>query len=49
MIREAEQNGNAYAALWHLDRVISARPNDTPTQDWNVTAREKTGRGYATA
>ncbi|HKI41139.1 MAG TPA: WD40 repeat domain-containing protein, partial [Mycobacterium sp.] len=27
MIREAEQNGNAFAALWHLDRLIAARPD----------------------
>ena len=26
MIREAEQNGNAFAAIWHLDRLIAARP-----------------------
>ena len=28
MIREAEQNGNAFAAIWHLDRLIVARPDD---------------------
>ncbi len=28
MIREAEQNGHAFAALWHLDRLIAARPDD---------------------
>ena len=28
MIREAEQNGNAFAAIWHLDRLIAARPDD---------------------
>jgi tetratricopeptide (TPR) repeat protein len=26
LIREAEQNGNSFAAIWHLDRLIAARP-----------------------
>ncbi len=34
MIREAEQNGHAFAALWHLDRLIAAR-----TDDWYLYAR----------
>jgi hypothetical protein len=34
MIREAEQNGNAFAAIWHLDRLIAARPDD-----WILYAR----------
>ena len=34
MIREAEQNGNAFAAIWHLDRLIAARPDD-----WFLYAR----------
>jgi len=34
MIREAEQNGNAFAAIWHLDRLIAARPDD-----WLLVAR----------
>ena len=34
MILEAEQNGNAFAALWHLDRLIAARPDD-----WFLRAR----------
>ena len=34
MIREAEQNGNAFAAIWHLDRLIAARPDD-----WLLFAR----------
>ena len=34
MILEAEQNGNAFAALWHLDRLIAARPDD-----WFLYAR----------
>ena len=34
MIREAEQNGNAFAAIWHLDRLIAARPDD-----WLLYAR----------
>jgi len=28
MVREAEQNGSAFAAVWHLDRLIAARPDD---------------------
>src|SRR4029077_5960750 len=28
MVREAEQNGNAFAAIWHLDRLIAARPEE---------------------
>jgi hypothetical protein len=34
LIREAEQNGNTFAALWHLDRLIAARP-----EDWLLHAR----------
>ena len=34
MIREAEQNGNAFAAIWHLDRLVAARPDD-----WFLHAR----------
>jgi predicted Zn-dependent protease len=34
MILEAEQNGNAFAAIWHLDRLIAARP-----EDWFFYAR----------
>ncbi len=34
MIREAEQNGNDFAAIWHLDRLIKARPDD-----WFLYAR----------
>jgi Flp pilus assembly protein TadD len=34
MIREAEQDGHAFAALWHLDRLIAARPDD-----WYLHAR----------
>jgi serine/threonine protein kinase/WD40 repeat protein/tetratricopeptide (TPR) repeat protein len=33
-IRDAEQNGNTFAALWHLDRLIAARPDD-----WYLYAR----------
>ena len=28
MIREAEQNGNTFAAIWHLDHLIADRPED---------------------
>ena len=34
MVREAEQNGNAFAAIWHLDRLIAAQPDD-----WFLYAR----------
>jgi WD40 repeat protein/tRNA A-37 threonylcarbamoyl transferase component Bud32/tetratricopeptide (TPR) repeat protein len=34
MLREAEQNGNTFAAIWHLDRLIAARPDD-----WLLYAR----------
>ena len=27
-IRQAEQSGNTFAALWHLDRLIAVRPDD---------------------
>jgi tetratricopeptide (TPR) repeat protein len=33
-IQGAEQNGNTFAALWHLDRLIAARPDD-----WYLYAR----------
>ncbi len=34
MVREAEQNGNAFAAIWHLDRLIAVHPDD-----WSLYAR----------
>ncbi len=34
MVLEAEQKGNAFAAIWHLDRLIAARP-----EDWHLRAR----------
>jgi Flp pilus assembly protein TadD len=34
MAREAERDGNAFAAIWHLDRLIAARPDD-----WLLLAR----------
>jgi tetratricopeptide (TPR) repeat protein len=40
MILEAEQNGNAFAAIWHLDRLIAARP-----KDWFLYARR--GRAWS--
>jgi tetratricopeptide (TPR) repeat protein len=39
MIREAEQSGNTLAALWHLDRLIAARPDD-----WFLHARRGCAR-----
>jgi WD40 repeat protein/tetratricopeptide (TPR) repeat protein len=40
MILEAEQNGNAFAANWHLDRLIALRPDD-----WFLYARR--GRAWS--
>jgi WD40 repeat protein/Flp pilus assembly protein TadD len=34
MIGEAERNGHAFAALWHLDHLVAARPDD-----WYLHAR----------
>jgi Flp pilus assembly protein TadD len=42
LIREAEQNGNAFAAIWHLDRLIAARPND-----WLLYARRGRARSLS--
>ena len=39
MAREAEQVGNAFAAIWHLDRLIAARPDD-----WLLYARRARAR-----
>jgi WD40 repeat protein/tetratricopeptide (TPR) repeat protein len=40
MILEAEQNGNTFAAIWHLDRLIAVRP-----EDWFLYARR--GRAWS--
>jgi WD40 repeat protein/tetratricopeptide (TPR) repeat protein len=40
MIREAEQDGNAFAAIWHLDRLIAAQADD-----WFLYARR--GRSWS--
>jgi predicted Zn-dependent protease len=42
LIREAEQNGNSFAAIWHLDRLLVARPDD-----WLLHARR--GRAWSLA
>ncbi len=42
MIVEAEQNGNNFAAIWHLDRLIIARPDD-----WFLRARR--GRAWCSS
>ena len=42
MIREAEQNGNAFAAIWHLDRLIAAHPDD-----WFLYARRGRARSLS--
>jgi Flp pilus assembly protein TadD len=58
MIREAEQNGNAFAAIWHLDRLIAARalhPNPPPSvgeglgedEDWFLYARRGRARSLS--
>jgi serine/threonine protein kinase/WD40 repeat protein/tetratricopeptide (TPR) repeat protein len=39
MILEAQKNGNAFAANWHLDRLIAARPHD-----WSLHARRGRAR-----
>jgi WD40 repeat protein/Flp pilus assembly protein TadD len=40
MIVEPQQNGNAFAAIWHLDRLIAARRDD-----WSLHARR--GRAWS--
>jgi Flp pilus assembly protein TadD len=42
LLREAEQNGNSFAALWHLDRLITARPDD-----WLLYARRGRARSLS--
>jgi tetratricopeptide (TPR) repeat protein len=42
LIREAELNGNAFAAIWHLDRLIAARPDD-----WLLHARRGRARSLS--
>jgi predicted Zn-dependent protease len=39
MVRGAEQDGNAFAAIWHLDRLIAAHPDD-----WFLYARRARAR-----
>jgi serine/threonine protein kinase/WD40 repeat protein/tetratricopeptide (TPR) repeat protein len=44
LIREAEQDGNTFAAIWHLDRLIATRPDvgriGNPSYcDWFLYAR----------
>jgi tetratricopeptide (TPR) repeat protein len=40
LIREAEQNGNSFAAIWHLDRLLAVHPDD-----WFLYARR--GRAWS--
>ncbi|MDG3002391.1 serine/threonine-protein kinase [Paludisphaera mucosa] len=42
MAREAERDGHAFAAIWHLDRLIAARP-----ADWTLYARRARARSTA--
>jgi hypothetical protein len=44
MLSEAERNGHAFAALWHLDRLIAARPDD-----WSLYARRARARSLPTS
>jgi WD40 repeat protein/Flp pilus assembly protein TadD len=42
LIREAELNSNNFAAIWHLDRLIAARPDD-----WLLHARRGRARSLS--
>jgi serine/threonine protein kinase/WD40 repeat protein/tetratricopeptide (TPR) repeat protein len=42
MVREAEQDGKAFAAIWHLDRLIAAHP-----EDWFLYARRARARSFS--
>ena len=49
MICEAEQNGNAFAAIWHLDRLIVARPDEwflyaRRARAWSSSTQTRQGR-----
>ncbi len=44
MLREAERNGNAFAAIWHLDRRIAARPDDETLHEERSAVYGKLGR-----
>jgi serine/threonine protein kinase/WD40 repeat protein/tetratricopeptide (TPR) repeat protein len=44
LIHEAEQTGNAFASIWHLDRLIAARPDD-----WLLYARRARARSFSGA
>ncbi|WP_165229604.1 serine/threonine-protein kinase [Aquisphaera insulae] len=39
LAREAEQMGNTFAAIWHLDRLIATHP-----EDWSLYARRARAR-----
>jgi WD40 repeat protein len=50
LLREAEQNGNSFAAIWHLDHLIAARPEvgriaNPSHNDWFLYARR--GRAWS--
>ena len=55
LIRDAEQNGNAFAAIWHLDRLIADRPDDwllyarRGRTESSLDEREKAGALYRQA
>ncbi len=49
MIREAERDGNAFAAAWHLDRLIAARPTEWPLYARRARARSALDRFDAAA
>jgi serine/threonine protein kinase/WD40 repeat protein len=44
-ILEAEQTGNAFAALWHLDRLIAARPVSEKGAGFRPGVEKGTGSG----
>jgi WD40 repeat protein/tetratricopeptide (TPR) repeat protein len=52
LLREAEQNGNAFAAIWHLDRLIAAHPEvgrigNPSHNDWFLYARRGRARSLS--
>jgi tetratricopeptide (TPR) repeat protein len=56
LVREAEQNGNSFAAIWHLDRLIAAHPLTLPSPpggegrvrgDWLLYARRGRARSLS--
>jgi WD40 repeat protein/Flp pilus assembly protein TadD len=44
MARDAAEQGNAYAEIWHLDRLIADRPDDWTLYDDRAGVYDKLGR-----